>query len=124
MEAAPGARLWAASLARYELLVLGELGFGLDLSECAVTGTGEDLAFVSPRSGRAVSGAGAGDYRDRLLALPPFMTGREGGPGWDDIIAALRLTGHFLARDLLIERQSDVLAARARLLDRLGRIAT
>jgi len=123
MEAAPSARGWSAALARYELLLLGELGFGLDLSECAVTGGDADLAFVSPRSGRAVSRAGAGEYRDRLLALPAFLAGRDADPAWADILAGLRLTGHFLARDLLIERQADILAARARLLDRLRRIA-
>ena len=121
VETAPSAKGWAAALARYELLLLGELGFGLDLSECAATGATEELAFVSPKSGRAVSEAGAGAYRDRLLPLPDFLLG--GGPAeWDDIFDALRLTGHFLARDLLIERQADVLAARGRLVDRLRRI--
>jgi len=123
MEAAPSARGWSAALARYELLLLGELGFGLDLNECAVTGADADLAFVSPRSGRAVSSAGAGEYRDRLLPLPAFLATRDPDPAWRDILDGLRLTGHFLARDLLIERQADVLAARARLFDRLRRIA-
>ncbi|HEX8216450.1 MAG TPA: DNA repair protein RecO, partial [Allosphingosinicella sp.] len=77
IEAAPSARGWAAGLVRYELLLLSELGFGLDLSECAATGAREGLAFVSPRSGRAVSEEGAGGYRDRLLALPSFL--RVGG---------------------------------------------
>ncbi len=123
LEAAPSARGWSAALARYELLLLGELGFGLDFSECAVTGGTIDLAFVSPRSGRAVSGGGAGEYRERLLALPPFLRGAGGPPDWPDIMAGLKLTGHFLARDLLIERQGEMLAARDRLLDRLRRIA-
>jgi DNA repair protein RecO (recombination protein O) len=121
VEAAPSAKGWAAALARYELLVLSELGFGLDLSECAATGATLNLSFVSPKSGRAVSEEGAGDYKDRLLPLPPFLS--DGGAAeWDDIFAGLRLTGHFLARDLLIERQADVLGARERLVDRLGRI--
>lgn len=122
VEAAPSARGWAAALARYELLLLGELGFGLDLSGCAVTGQRENLAFVSPRSGRAVSRDGAGAYRDRLLPLPAFLTGGGAAAGWDEILGALRLTGHFLARDLLIERQRDLLATRERLVERLGRI--
>jgi DNA repair protein RecO (recombination protein O) len=106
---------------RYELLVLSELGFGLDLSECAATGATSNLAFVSPKSGRAVSLEGAGEYKDRLLPLPLFLA--DGGAAdWDDIFAGLRLTGHFLARDLLIERQADVLGARERLIDRLARI--
>ena len=121
VEAAPSAKGWASALVRYELLILSELGFGLDLSECAATGATEDLVFVSPKSGRAVSAAGAGEYRDRLLPLPPFMLG--GGPAeWSEIFDGLRITGHFLARDLLIERQADVLAARDRLLDRLRRV--
>jgi DNA repair protein RecO (recombination protein O) len=121
VEAAPSARGWASALVRYELLLLGELGFGLDLAECAATGATSELAFVSPRSGRAVSQAGAGDYRDRLLPLPLFLL--DGGAAeWEDIFAGLRLTGHFLARDLLIARQADVLGARERLVDRLRRI--
>ena len=121
VEAAPSAKGWAAALVRYELLILAELGFGLDLETCAATGAIDDLAFVSPKSGRAVSAAGAGTYRDRLLRLPPFLLG--GGPAdWDEIFDGLRITGHFLARDLLIERQAGILAARERLVDRLQRV--
>ena len=121
VEASPNAKGWAAALVRYELLILAELGFGLDLAQCAATGATEDLAFVSPRSGRAVSRAGAGEYRDRLLPLPPFLLA-GGAAEWDDIFAAFRLTGHFLARDLLIERQADILAARERRMERLRRV--
>ncbi|HEV2748180.1 MAG TPA: DNA repair protein RecO [Allosphingosinicella sp.] len=121
IEAAPTAKGWAAALVRYELVLLRELGFGLDLSECAATGATEGLAFVSPRSGRAVSEAGAGDYRDRLLPLPAFLLG-PGPSDWAEILDGLRLTGHFLARDLLIERQADILAARERLVERLRRV--
>jgi DNA repair protein RecO (recombination protein O) len=122
IEAAPSARFWAAALVRYELLLLAELGFGLDLSECAATGARDDLTFVSPRSGRAVSEGAASAYRDRLLPLPPFLL--SGGPAdWPDVLAGLAVTGHFLARDLLIERQADVLAARERLVARLKRAA-
>jgi DNA repair protein RecO (recombination protein O) len=121
VEAAPSAKGWATALVRYELLLLGELGFGLDLSECAATGARTDLAFVSPKSGRAVSDGAAGEYRDRLLPLPSFLLG-GGGADWGEILAGLRLTGHFLERDLLIERQADVLSARERLVDRLRRV--
>jgi DNA repair protein RecO (recombination protein O) len=120
VEAAPTARIWAAALAGYELLILSELGFGLDLSECAATGLREDLAWVSPKSGRAIGAAAGEAYRHRLFALPRFLV--EGGGGrWEDIHAALAITGHFLARDILIDRQAEVLAARDRLLDRLRR---
>jgi DNA repair protein RecO (recombination protein O) len=122
VEAAPTAKGWASALVRYELLVLAELGFGLDLSSCAATGATADLAFVSPRSGRAVSDAGAAEYRDRLFSLPPFLTTSAAAPDWADILAGFRLTGHFLARDLPVVRQSDLFASRDRLVDRLGRV--
>jgi DNA repair protein RecO (recombination protein O) len=120
IEAAPAARGWAVALVRYELLLLAELGFGLDLERCAATGSSEDLAYVSPKSGIAVSRAGAFGYEARLLALPVFLT-RGGAADWEDIVAGLRLTGHFLARDLLIGRGADLMAARERLVDRLLR---
>jgi DNA repair protein RecO (recombination protein O) len=120
VEASPSARSWAPSLVRFELFVLAELGFGLDLTECAATGARVDLAFVSPKSGRAVSAGAAGGYRDRLFPLPPFLIA-PGTADWSEILAGLRITGHFLARDILIERQSEILAARERLIDRLKR---
>jgi DNA repair protein RecO (recombination protein O) len=120
VEASPSARGWAPSLVRFELLLLAELGFGLDLSECAATGASEDLAFVSPKSGRAVGAGAAEGYLDRLFPLPALMLG-PGAAGWSDIMAGFRITGHFLARDVLIERQAEILAARERLLDRLKR---
>lgn len=120
IEAAPGAWGWAGSIARYEFLLLAELGFGLDLDRCVVRGTGDDLAFVSPKSGAAVSRQAAAGYEARLLPLPPFL--RNGGAaGWGDVMAALALTGHFLTRDLLAERRAEPLAARERLIERLKR---
>jgi DNA repair protein RecO (recombination protein O) len=118
--AAASARDWAAGCARYELVLLAELGFGLDLDRCVATGGGDDLAYVSPRSGAAVSRAAGQGHADRLMPLPAFL--RLGGEAaWDDVFAALRITGHFLARDLLIGRAADVLPARARLVDLLKR---
>jgi len=120
VEAAPAARGWSAALVRYELLLLAELGFGLDLSRCAATGNADELAFVSPRSAAAVSRAGAEGYEARLLPLPPFLL--QGGAGdWPQIMDGLRLTGFFLERSVLTERRADVLAARERLVDRLKR---
>ena len=122
IEAAPSARGWGAALARYEMLLLGQMGFGLDLSACAVTDARDDLVFVSPRSGRAVSAAAGEGYRDRLLPLPGFLILGGVAEDWGDILAALRLTGHFLARDVLTERRTGVLAARGRLIDRIKRL--
>ena len=120
VEAAPAARGWAAALVRYELLLLAELGFGLDLGRCAATGGSDDLAFVSPRSAAAVSRVGAIGYESRLLPLPAFLL--EGGAGeWGAILDGLRLTGFFLERSILMDRRADVLAARERLVERLGR---
>jgi DNA repair protein RecO (recombination protein O) len=90
----PGMR-WPQDYVRWELDLLTELGFGLDLSRCAVTGVTTDLAFVSPRSGRAVSLQAAGRYRDRLLHLPEFLGGA--GPAQpDEVPRGLALTGYFL----------------------------
>lgn len=92
------------ALARFELHVLDDLGFGLDLSSCAVTGESEGLAYVSPRSGRAVTRAGAGAYADRLLALPEALIS-DGTASPADVAAAFRLTGHFLHEHVWGPRQ-------------------
>ena len=120
IEAAPSASGWGAALVRYELLLLAELGFGLDLDSCAVSGSTENLIAVSPRSGRAVSAAEAEPYAGKLLPLPRFV--REGGQAsWSDIAHGLDLTGHFLMRDLLTHKAAVLGKARARLVDRLRR---
>ena len=122
IEAAPSAGGWGTALVRYELLLLAELGFGLDLDSCAVSGAGSDLVAVSPRSGRAVSAAEAEPYARKLLPLPPFI--RSGGAAsWPDILDGLALTGHFLERDLLTDRSRPALEARQRLVERLRRAA-
>lgn len=122
VEAAPAASGWGAALVRYELLLLAELGFGLDLTRCAVSGSGEQLVAVSPRTGRAVSLTEATPYAGKLLPLPAFVRG--GGAGdWRDIIDGLTLSGHFLLRDLIIDRAAPVAEARTRLINRLRRAA-
>ena len=122
IEAAPAASGWGAGLVRYELLLLAELGFGLDLDRCAVSGGNDDLVAVSPRSGRAVSAAEAEPYADKLLPLPQFV--RDGGIApWADILDGLALSGHFLMRDLLTDRSAPVAEARVRLVERLRRAA-
>ena len=111
---------WWDRYVRFELDLLADLGFGLDLGRCAVTGAAEDLAFVSPRSGRAVSRAAAGPYVDRLLPLPPFLRG-QGSPDAAQIRAGLRLTGAFLRRHLFDLGDTAAPRARQLLLDRLDR---
>ena len=111
-------------LIQWETVLLAELGFGLDLSICAVTGETEGLAFVSPKTGRAVTAEGAGLWSSRLLPLPPFLTGDpEAGntrPGPEDWCAGLRLTGHFLTRDVFGARHRPLPMARQMLYDRVA----
>jgi len=123
IEAAPSARGWATTFVRYELLLLGQLGFGLDLTACAATGTRDDLAFVSPRSSRAVSRAAGEPYAGRLLPLPAFLIDGAPTAEWPDILAGLTLTSHFIERDLITDRRLAVLEARHRLVDRIKRIS-
>lgn len=122
IEAAPSASGWGAAMVRYELLLLAELGFGLDLARCAVTGDAGDLVAVSPRSGRAVSRAEAAPYVGKLLPMPRFII--EGGMGsWHDILDGMALTGHFLLRDVITDRAVVVAEARTRLVERMKRAA-
>ena len=122
VEAAPSASGWGAALVRYELMLLAELGFGLDLEKCAVNGAKDELVAVSPRSGRAVSAAEAEPYAGKLLPLPRFIT--EGGTAnWPDILDGLALTGHFLMRDLITDRSAPVAESRNRLSERLRKAA-
>lgn len=112
---------WPADYLRWEVLLLDELGFGLDLSSCAVTGARDDLAYVSPKTGRAVSRAGAGDWAARLLPLPQVMLGQ--GPALGaELAQGLAVTGHFLNRGLEPVLNGRALPeARARLLELLAR---
>lgn len=112
---------WPLQYMRWEMHLLEELGFGLDLTSCAVTGSREDLAYVSPRTGRAVSRAAAGEWASRLLPLPVALLGQ--GPADDDeIVQGLALTGHFLLREMTPMLGGRPLPeARARLLDLLAR---
>lgn len=96
--------LLGADLARFELFLLDELGFGLDLASCAATGVTRNLTHVSPRSGRAVSAEAAAPYADRLLRLPPFLV-RERAADPRDVADAFALTGHFLDRHVWTPRQ-------------------
>lgn len=120
IEAAPAARGWAVALVRYELLILAELGFGLDLGRCALTGEKGEFPYVSPKSGIAVSAEAAKGYEHLLLRLPPFLI-QGGMADWRDIFDGLHLTGTFLERSVLTERWHEVLASRERLMERLKR---
>lgn len=112
---------WPLAYLQWELGLLETLGYGLDLSRCAVTGATEGLIYVSPRSGRAVSAAGAGDWAPRLLPLPPCLAGVGSAPD-AEIAVALRTTGHFLRAHLSPRSDRPALpAARARLVDILAR---
>jgi DNA repair protein RecO (recombination protein O) len=107
---------WRAEYALWELSLLEELGYGLDLTACAATGGTEDLVWVSPRTGRAVSRAGAGPWADRLLALPAFLAaGRAQGASRAAVAEALALTGRFLETRVAPTLAREVLpAARGR----------
>ena len=112
---------WAPLYVRWESGLLHELGFGLDLSQCAATGEFDDLIYVSPKSGRAVSRAAGAAYRERLFSLPPFLLGSQNAsPTIEDIEAGLRLTEHFLLERVLRPHGRTMPAAR----HRLGELAT
>lgn len=114
--------VWPALLVRWELALLEELGFGLDLSACAATGSNDDLIYVSPKSGRAVSASAGEPYADRLLALPGFLRGRsQGAVSAADIAAGFALTGHFFETRILAPRGETLPEVRGRLLDMLAR---
>ena len=98
---------------RFELAVLNDLGYGLDLTECAATGTREDLQYVSPKSGRAVCRQAGTPYADRLLALPPFLNeDARAAADPESMAAAFRLTGFFLHRHVYEPRGLTENAAR------------
>ncbi len=113
--------LWPLAYLRWEMALLTELGYGLDLSECAVTGSIENLIYVSPKSGRAVSSKGAGEWADRLLPLPPVLCGAGEAPD-AEILQALSTTGYFLSEKLAPALGDKPLPeARARFVDLFGR---
>lgn len=109
-----------AALARFELALLEDLGFGLDLYACALTGTTENLTHVSPKTGRAACASAAAPYIDRLLALPAFLLD-ESQPNEGDVAAAFRLTGHFLNMHVWTARQLEPPATRDPLIGLLAK---
>ncbi|MDB5418068.1 MAG: hypothetical protein JWP50_1487, partial [Phenylobacterium sp.] len=112
--------IWPAVFVRYEAGLLEELGFGLDLSRCAATGALDDLIYVSPKTGRAVSRAAGEPYKDRLLALPPFLLSAQGRLAPGDVAAGLALTAHFLEAFIFNPVNRPLPPARLWLVDRLS----
>lgn len=107
---------WGALYVRFEAGLLEALGFGLDLSSCASTGVVDNLIYVSPRTGRAVSQAAGEPYKDRLFALPSFLLGTQNAaPNATQVAAGLRLTGHFLLERVLHPHGREMPAARLNL---------
>jgi DNA repair protein RecO (recombination protein O) len=119
--------IWPALVAPWELMLLSELGFGLDLESCAATGARDDLIYVSPRSGQAVSAKAGAPYKDKLFRLPAYLRGRDAAvlhapPTVRDLLDALALTGFFLDKRLLAPNGAGLPEARRRLLGYLARL--
>ncbi|MBB3890321.1 DNA repair protein RecO (recombination protein O) [Phenylobacterium haematophilum] len=112
--------IWPAVFVRFEAGLLQELGFGMDLSKCAATGEVDDLIYVSPRTGRAVSRKAGEPYKDRLLPLPPFMLSAQTGLAVGDVKAGLDLTAHFLELFVFGPINKPLPPARVWLVERLS----
>ena len=127
MEIAELGDAWIAGYVRWEIGVLADLGYGLDLDSCAATGSNDDLAYVSPRSGRAVSLSAGEPYRDKLLALPRFLLPGASGLGAgdpDDLFRGLALTGFFLERHVFATHHRAPPPARNRFVERFAQLTT
>jgi DNA repair protein RecO (recombination protein O) len=115
-------RRLGAQVARFELALLAELGFGLDLTQCAATGATSDLAYVSPKSGRAVSREAGEPWRDKLMPLPAFLAGDEAEPSAADVGHGFAITGHFLSRHIFEPRGMTLPDARPQFIAAILRI--
>ena len=120
IEAMPQNEIWPALYARFELGLLSALGYGLDLTRCAVTGETENLRWVSPRTGRAATAEAGAPHADVLLKLPPFLTDPEAELESGDVADAFALSGYFLERRLFDVKGEGMPEARRRLIERLG----
>ncbi len=120
LEAMPHRDVWPALYARFELGLLAALGYGLDLSRCAVTGASEGLAWVSPRTGRAATQEAGAPHADVLLRLPPFLLDAQAELKEGDVADAFALAGFFLERRLFDHKGEGLPEARRRLIERLG----
>ena len=115
---------WEAQYVRWEVDLLADLGFGLDLSECAATGSSDGLAYVSPRTGRAVSAAAGEPYRDRLLSLPAFLLDNKIKLDKTQFLNGLTLTGHFFTTQIFAPDGRKLPTARMHLVDQIAGTAT
>jgi len=114
--------VWPALMVRWELALLAELGYGLDLSSCAATGSNDQLIYVSPKSGRAVSASAGEPYKDRLLALPAFLAGnRRAGATSADVLAGFALTGYFLEHRAFTPRDLPMPDSRRRMIELISK---
>jgi len=113
--------VWPAVLVKWEVGLLKDLGYGLELDACAVTGAVEELTHVSPRTGRAVSAEEAAPYAGKLFPLPGFLRDAPNVPGVKDVLDGFRITGHFIERRLLAPHDKPIPEARSRFLERLRR---
>ncbi len=113
---------WAAAVVRLEAALLAHLGYGLDLAVCAATGREDNLVYVSPKTGRAVSRSAGDPWKEKLLPLPAFLT-QQTAPSQDQVIDGFALTGYFLERQIWVARRSGAPDARARFVDYLRQLA-
>ncbi len=120
IEAMPHHEIWPAIYARFELGLLSAMGYGLDLSRCAVTGETENLAWVSPRTGRAATYDAGAPHAELLLRLPPFLVDAEAELKEGDVADAFALAGYFLERRVFDQRGENLPETRRRLIERLG----
>lgn len=120
IEAMPVSEVWPALYTRFEVGLLAALGYGLDLTRCAVTGETENLAWVSPRTGRAATHQAGAPHADKLLRLPPFLINAEAELEEGDVADAFALAGFFLERRLFDHKGEGLPEARRRLIERLG----
>jgi DNA repair protein RecO (recombination protein O) len=111
-------------LVRFEMALLDDLGFGLDLSTCAATGTTANLTYVSPKSGRAVSGEAGRAFHDRMLPLPAYLIDRrQSHPDRESLAQGFELTGYFLDRDVFHPRGISVTESRAAVISRVADVS-
>ncbi len=114
--------IWPALMARWELGLLADLGFGLTLDRCAATGESDDLIYVSPKSACAVSREAGHLYRNKMLPLPPFIKGEQGDITKDDVLDGLQTTGYFIETRILHLSNRALPGARVRVLELLSQM--